>query len=199
MRTFAERHRLRFLVVNLALAGSLLLSACGPFLPRAQAEQEVGAFMLDYIIREQMGMPWKYTQTAGQPWSMAPDKANLIVWAPPVEKYDENGIQYLKTETPLHVWWLAGKQLTEVTGDKAAAIEDYRNTRMMRRPDPTESAWGWGYFEYGILSMSEGNRSARVYVGVSCGPLCGQGTIYTLERDASGTWTITNSEMRWIS
>jgi hypothetical protein len=184
----------------LALAGSLLLEACGPSasIPRAQAEQEVGAYMLDTIIREQIGMPWDYTRTAGQPWSMAPDKVDLIVWSP-VEKFSASGIKFMDRDKALHVWWLAGKQLTEVTSDKAAAVQDYRNTRMMRRPDPTESAWGWGYFEYGILSMSEGNRTARVYMGISCGPLCGQGTIYTLERDASGTWTITNSEMRWIS
>lgn len=186
-------------VCLLAILGSLLLSACGPSIPRAQAEQELGAFMLDYLIREQMGGPDNYTRTAGQPWSDAPEKVAIIVWAPPVEHFDNHTMEHLNTDMPRQVWWFAGAQLTEVTSDKAAAVQDYRDTRMARRPATTESSWGWGYFEYGILSLSNRNHKAQVYVGISCGPLCGTGTIYTLERGASGKWEIRDSEREWIS
>ncbi len=184
------------LLAIIAIAGGALLSACTPVITEAQAQKEIGVFMLDYIIRRQIGATATYLETSGQPWVKAPPDANIIVWAPPNKNIEDTSIAYLNTDQPQRVWWLEGKQLTEVTSDKAAAVEDYRQTHMMH---PASDIRGWGYYEFGILSLSDGNQKAEVYAGISCGPLCGTGTIYTLERNRAGNWEITGSEMKWIS
>ncbi len=193
----ARTHFGIYFVIILSMLGSLALSACGPSIPHAQAEQEVAAFMLDYLIAQQVGASTSYRRMPAQPWSNAPYEAGILVWAPPNPGFDQQGVDYLDTDKPVKVWWLAGAELTEVASDKAAAVQDYRNTRITHRP--ADAKWDWNYTEFGILSMSSGNQAARVYVGASCGPLCGMGTIYALERDASGTWTIRDREMKWIS
>ncbi len=162
-----------------------------------QARQEISAFTLDYIIHRKMGIGagTPYVETSAQPWVQAPPEAGIIVWAPPLEKYPDDSLcHYLNTGAPLRVWWLAGTQLTEVAGDKAAAIEDYRQTHM-----DFSKFESWSYQEYGILALSGGNTKAQVYVGVMCGPLCGEGNIYRLERSRSGKWRIRKSETKWIS
>ncbi len=193
----AHSHFGIYFIIILSMLGSLALSACGPLIPRAQAEQEAAEAMLDYLIARQGGASTSYRRMPPQPWNKAPYEAGIIVWAPPNPGWDQQGTNYLDTDRPVKVWWLSGAELTEVASDKAAAVQDYRATHMTQRP--AGAKWGWNYTEFGILSMSGGNQQARVYVGESCGPLCGMGTIYSLERDASGAWTIRASEMRWIS
>src|SRR5512138_2785073 len=180
----------------IAVLGGMLLTACAPALPREQAEQEIGDFMLDYLAAQQAG--GAYTRAAAQPWANAPDNANLIVWAPPTVPANKDGINYLQSDKPLHVWWLLDTHLTEVSGDRAAAVQAYRDRHMVHAPEGTRP-WSWGYTEFGILSLFSGNQQAQVYVGISCGPLCGNGTVYTLQRTPSGTWEIRDSEMKWIS
>lgn len=190
-------HRTPILLITAAcVLGCTLLAACGrPALPDGQADQELGSFMLDYIVRQEIGGTANYIETSGQPWVDAPPDANIIVWAPPADKIPSDSLDYLRTDEPLHVWWFAGHQLVEVT-DKQEAIQKYRQTYMS---NSSSNIWGWGYYEFGILSLSNGDRDAKVYVGVSCGPLCGNGTIYSLHRSDAGKWAITGSEMRWIS
>ncbi len=176
---------------------SLLLGACGPSIPRTQAEHEVADTMLDYLVSQQVGGSPSYRRMPAQPWSNAPYEAGILVWAPANQNFREQGIDYLETEKPLQVWWLADAALTPVASDMRLAVEDYRSTRITHRP--ADAKWGWNYTEFGILSMSNGNRQAKVYVGISCGPLCGTGTIYTLQRDDSGKWTMTDEQGVWIS
>ncbi len=196
MSRSSKQHGIYFIMI-LSILGSLALSACGPSMPRAQAEQEVAQAVLDYLVAQQVGASTSYRRMPPQPWSEAPYEAGILVWAPANPNYDQQGVDYLDTDKPVKVWWLADAELTEVASDRASAVQDYRSTRITHRP--TDAKWGWNYTEFGILSMSAGNQQARVYVGESCGPLCGTGTIYSLERDASGAWTIRDSEMRWIS
>jgi hypothetical protein len=184
------------LIVVLTVLVSLLLGACEP--PRApiseaQARHEIGSFVLDYILH----MDWRVragtpaVAAIAQPFTAVPPDAEIIVWAPPLEDHQDYPI--LRVDAPLRVWWATGNELTEVTGDKAAAIEQYRQTRMQ------DSQEIWGYHEYGILSISDGNTKAEVYVGILGGPLAGTGTIYSLVRSLSGSWTITESRLVWVS
>ena len=177
------------------MLGALLASACAPAVPKDQVEKEIVSFMLDYILREQMGGAGNYTQSGGGRWAEAPEDANIIIWAPPVEPRENSGIEFVKSDQPNRVWWYADQRLVEVT-DKQEAVRQFREAHFSSI-SPTGRAWG--YYEFGILSTSSDNREARVYLGVSCGPLCGTGTIYTLQRSKAGSWEIKDSEMKWIS
>ncbi len=190
-----------YIVALIAIAGGALLGACTPAFPKEQAEKELKEFMLDFVVKQALGGVVSYTRAGGQPWSNAPSDASLLVWAAPVDSMGD-GIEYLKSDQPLQVWWLSQNQLTEVTSDKAAAVQDYRQTRIYNyKPpaDPSTGGWGWGYYEFGILRLSNGNRQAEIYVGISCGPLCGNGTTYTLKRGDSGEWKIYEEHGVWIS
>lgn len=177
-----------------ALLGSVLLSACTPAIPTEQAEQQLVAFMLGYLLHGP-GSAGPVTGTGVRHWAEAPANASIIVWAPPVVPLKNDGIEYVQSDQPLKVWWYADEQLVEVI-DKQVAIREYRAAHL---PGTSPARYGSTYYEFGILSLSQGNRQARVYAASTCGPLCGSGSIYTLERSEAGTWEVTHSEMRWIS
>ena len=191
-----RRSRISMIVSTLlAVVCITSLAACRPAMPSPQVENELVPFMLDLIISRAAGDSAPYTRSAGQQWADAPLDASIVVWAPPVDSPDQDGIQYLKTDQPNKVWWYADHQLAEVT-DGAQAIQQFRQVHFSGNSVGNK---GWGYYEFGILSVSNAGREARVYVGISCGPLCGTGTIYTLERTDAGAWRVKDSEMKWIS
>ena len=77
--------------------------------------------------------------------------------------------------------------------DKTAAIAQYEQEFI---PNPvTES---WGFYSFGIFTVSRDNQQAEVYLGIFCGPMCGIGYMYTLQRDSSAAWNITGSEIVWL-
>jgi hypothetical protein len=160
---------------------------------RQQAEDEITSFLVDFVVVHEIGGTAEYIRTSGQPWVDAPPEANIIIYAPP--KDTSVGSSYLDTEKPIQVWWYANNQLTEVeVEDKLKAIEEYRNRYMK---DSSSGIWAWGYYEVGILSISADYQSAEVYVGASCGGLCGHGYRYSLQRSASGKWWIFDGVHLW--
>ncbi len=193
MNRLPFKNGVRSMLVILMLS-AVLLSACGPSIPQAQVEQELVPFMLDFIVQQNLGGKAPYAQSGGHLWAEAPQDAALIVWAPPVKSSEQNGTLFVNTDEPTRVWWFADNQLAEVT-DKVQAIQAFRQAHFSG--DAPEH--GWGYYEFGILSVSADGRLAKVYLGISCGPLCGTGTIYTLQRNEAGTWSIKDSEGKWIS
>ncbi len=182
-------------VIVAAILGSMFLSACTPQIPRPEAEQELVPFVLDRILLLQGGSAVNSAPSGTRRWADAPADAGIVVWAPPVVPADESGIRYVDDEQAYRVWWYADQHLVEVT-DKQEAIRQFRQTHFS---STSSSNKGWSYIEFGILSFSRGNREAKVYVGISCGPLCGNGTVYTLQRNDSGTWDVKDSEGKWIS
>ncbi|HET7378033.1 MAG TPA: hypothetical protein VFK30_15075, partial [Anaerolineae bacterium] len=121
-------------------------------------------------------------------------KANIIVWAPAIDKPDMS-TGFLQSDQPTRVWWYAENQLTE-TEDKLTSIQKYRQLYMQKTsPD----IWAWGYYEFGIVSIADDLQSAKVYVGASCGSLCGHGFYYTLRRSPAGKCWITKGEHLWQS
>lgn len=190
MRQF---NQVRASLMTAAAIAVLVSSSCAPSIPAEQAESELAAFMLDRIAQQETGGPSAPVKGSPQPWAAAPADAAIIVWAPPVERIEPDSIKYLRTEQAVRVWWLAGDQLVEVT-DRQEAIEAFRQAHMS---DP--SSRKWGYYEFGILSLTNGNRDAEIYLGVSCGPLCGEGIIYVLHRNDSGQWEIKDTRNIWIT
>jgi hypothetical protein len=187
------RPRVYFLFIAAFAIAGLISPGCTPALASDQAESELAAFMLDRVTRQKIGVPADLLPSNPQPWAAAPQDADIIIWAPPADRIEENSIAYLKTDEPIKVWWYAGDQLVEVT-DKPEAIAQFRQAHMSN-PSSTH----WSYYEFGILSLSNGNRDAEIYLGVSCGPLCGEGVIYVVHRNDSGQWETKDIRNVWIS
>lgn len=159
------------------------------------AEKELVAFTLDFIVQNEIGGTASYIQTSGQPWVDVPPDANIIIWSPPVAGAGADSFEILIRDEPIKVWLYADGNLAEVE-NKKETIQEYEDTHMS---DPESNIWAWGYYEFGIMSYSNNNREATIYLGVSCGPLCGHGVMYTVKRDSLGKWEIHNSKLLWIS
>jgi hypothetical protein len=149
--------------------------------------------MLDLILTQEIGESSGMVESSAEPWQEVPSGASLIVWAPPRPDLEDTAATYLDTDRPIKVWQYVDHEIHE-PADKTGAIQQYRDA-MIYNPD----ARTWGYYEFGILSFSNRHDEAQVYLGVSCGPLCGEGLIYSLHRGDSGTWEIVQTDPRWIS
>ena len=77
--------------------------------------------------------------------------------------------------------------------DQLAEIQRYRQDYMIY-PDNEY----WGYYTFGIFSIASDGQQAEVYLGASCGPMCGNGFMITLQRNSSGDWEISDTELVWI-
>ena len=60
-------------------------------------------------------------------------------------------------------------------------------------------SYAGNYYQFGILDIAQGHREAWVYLGVECGPLCGEGITYYLLRSPSGEWWAFRSMLSWAS
>ncbi len=183
----------RYFIMIVLLTVEVIAGACTPAVSRQQAEQELVWFMLHYMLLHEPGS--MYAQPAAAHWADAPGDASLVVWAPPANPVPDGGIGFVKTDQPIRAWWFSKGQLVEVL-DKENAIQQFRQAKFSG-PFPSDN--GGSYYEFGILSLSNGNQQAKVYADYWCGPLCGSRSVYTLRRNAAGEWEVTDSEMKWIS
>ncbi len=180
-------------IITLFITIAVLLSACSPAISKETAEKELVSFILDFIVQQEIGGTANYIQTSGQPWVDAPPNANIIIWSPPIE--NPGDFDYIKSDESIKVWLYADGKLVEAT-DMKDTIQNYKTTHMSN----TESdIWAWGYYEFGIMSISSNNQEATIYVGVSCGSLCGHGVMYTVKRNSAGKWEIKDSKDLWVS
>jgi hypothetical protein len=182
-------------IIVILIAISIFLSGCSPAITKETAEKELVSFMLDFIVQQEIGGTANYIQTSGQPWVDAPPNANIIVWYPPAENFPGDTIRYLQIDEPIKVWLYADNKLVEAT-DKKETIQKYDETQML---NPESDIWAWGSYGFGILSISESNNEAKVFFGVSCGPLCGHSVIYTVKRNTSGKWEIKDEQILEVS
>jgi hypothetical protein len=65
--------------------------------------------------------------------------------------------------------------------------------------NPASDIFAWGSYDFGIVKLSSDFLSADVYIGASCGPLCGHGVMYKIQRSPSGEWWIYDSMHLWQS
>ena len=165
--------------------------ACSNLPPSlAQSEEELIAYMHEYIIRQEIHPNFAYiipptsrdmsrTQradrfgsTEGGPGKSAP-AAKISV-------------------QPIQAWWYTNNRLL-AAGDPAAAMGLYQDNYMT---SPGIDAWG--FYTLGIFSISADGQEAEVYLGVSCGPKCGHGNLFMFERNRYWQWNLTGSEWMWI-
>jgi hypothetical protein len=179
------------IVLSLMLAMAFSLIGCSPFISREDAEKELVAFMLDHIIQNPSKEHVNYIQTSGQPWIDPPESAQLIIYAPPYKKIDKTPWEQLQTDKPIEVWWYFDNNLIEAT-EKEIALQKYVERYEYNSHD-------WSSYEFGILSISNDNKTATVYSASSFCPECAGGSILTLEKSDSGEWIIIDSESLWLS
>lgn len=177
------------------ITAAILLSGCSSGITKEAVEKELVSFIVDFIVQQEIGGPANYIQTNDRFWIDAPSSVNIIVWLPPVKNAEENSTEYLKSDEPIKVWLYADNKLVE-TIDKKETIQKFKQTYII---NPESDTWAWGYYEFGIMSMSNNNQEAAIYVSVSCGNVCGHGAMYTLKRNNSGKWEIKESQGLWVS
>lgn len=187
--------KLRNMIFVILMAMVILASGCSSTNTKETAEKDLVSFTLDFIVQQEIKGTANYIQTSGQPWVEAPPNANMIIWSPPVDNVSPDTIKYLKTNEPIKVWLYADNKLVEVA-DKEGAIQEYRQTHMS---NPKSNIWAWGYYQFGIMSLSNNNNEAKIYVDVYCGITCGHGVMYTVKRNTSGKWEMTESKFLWVS
>lgn len=159
-----------------------------------QAREEIVTFVLDFIVKYEIGETADYIRTSGMPWVDSPPEANIIVYAPALENA-ENSWEYLDNDNPITVWWYADGELI-IVEDKQKAIEEYQKNYM---DNPASDIFAWGSYDFGIVKLSSDFLSADLYIGASCGPLCGHGMMYKIQRSPSGEWWIYDSTHLWQS
>ncbi len=169
--------------------------AATPPASEEQAREEIVSFVLDFIVKYEIGETADYIRTSGMPWVDSPPEANIIVYAPAVEPTEDNYWSYIDSDNPIRVWWYADNKLTEV-GEKQKAIDEYRKKYI---DNSSGTIFVWGSYDFGIIKVNPDFRSAEIYVGASCGPLCGHGYLYWLQRSSSGEWWIYDSQHLWQS
>lgn len=181
----------RILLALMVLLLGALTPACTAQAERETVEAELALFMRDHIVNEYLDANLAYPASADTAQAAKNPVPSIIIWAPP-GRNPHSPNEFVRLDQPTKVWLFADGQLSEVS-DKTAAIDQYRQ-EYMNYPE-SES---WGFYNIGILSVSSKGQQAEVYLGIFCGPLCGIGYRYTLQRSSSGGWEITGAERVWI-
>jgi len=152
--------------------------------PDGQAAQaEIVAFVVDFILKEEIRGTAEYVRAAAQDIVPGPPEACIIVWG-------EKG-------SPKKVWWYTdqGDTLAE-RQDMQAAITEYREKYI---ETAKTDIFAYGSYDFAFESVAEDRSAATVNVGAHCGPLCGHGVRYRLMRSPSGEWWIAGSDHLWQS
>ena len=181
----------RILLILTTAILSVSMISCSTSTRNEQVNEELVAFMLDHIVMNYVDVRIAASASGDQAEQGANPVPSLIIWAPQGKDAHSPG-EILDLENPIKVWMYTGHQLSEVS-DPATAIEQYKN-EYIQYPE-TES---WGFYNFGIFSVSRDAQQAEVYLGISCGPMCGIGYLYTLQCNTSAGWEITDTELVWI-
>jgi hypothetical protein len=171
-------------------------SATPTLAPKAASEDEIISFALDFIVKEEILGLVEYVKTSNESWVPGPPKANIIIYAPVV--HDANHPEWgpnVNPGQPIKVWWYENDRLVE-TEQKLEAIHRYTEQFMST---PSADIFAWGFYVFGIDSIAEDGSHAKLYMGATCGPVCGHGILYALRRQSSGAWLITDQQFLWGS
>jgi hypothetical protein len=189
----------KILLWSMAILNCNLLLACGSkpsteavVVSRQQAEHELVTFMLDYILTQEIPNNLPYIPPEERAISGPAAIVSIIIQAPPGEN-PKPGENPLDLTRPVRVWLQKDNQLYEAI-DITETIAQYRQDQMN-----IQVSQAWGFYNFGIISISEDGQQAKVFWEVSCGIDCGHGYLHILERNAQGKWEITGSEWMWLA
>ena len=195
----STRNRRKYSLVILTILIGIILPAYGSqstqeegVVSRQQAEHELVTFMLNHIQNQEIPQNLPYIPPEERATSGPAAIVSIIIQAPAGEK-PEPGENPLDLTQPVRVWLYKDNQLYEAI-DKTETIEQYRQDYMI-----FHDLHDWGFYNFGIVSISDDGQQAKVYWEVSCGMDCGHGYLHILERNAQGKWVVTGSEWGWIA
>jgi hypothetical protein len=189
---------LKIIVVLITILITALPLSCSPSVTKEDAKKELVSFMLDFIVQQKIEGPENHNQS-NNPSQVNPLlDASMIVLLPPNEDFNGAGFDYLRFDEPIQVWLYDDGNLEEVN-DKEAAIQKYQEVYMTHNPNPGADSWFWGFYQFGIMSISRTNTKATIYLVDSFGPDTAGGLMYTVQRDELGKWSITHTELLWLS
>lgn len=154
-----------------------------------ETENELITFMLNFSLQALSVETTNYLQTNGKPWVNAPPSANLIIYLPPNKQKFEAPWDAINYEEPVKVWWYFDGNLVEAT-DNQTAIQKWQELY-------AHNSWP-DRFDFGILSLSSDKTTATIYFSRSTCPECSGGILLTVQKNASGKWTLTNSKLLWL-
>ncbi len=166
--------------------------------PRTKTEESLSVFMQNYIIDNEIVPMLDIFKTENIPGLDAPPEAQIIVWSPIIADYQTSDpFNWLDTPNAYKVWKYGDKGLV-VQEDEQGAIADYQHKYMNNNPS-IPSIFTWGYYEYGIVSITEDLKSSKVYLSASCGSACGHGILFTLKLNDKAEWEISELQAMWGS
>ncbi len=175
-----------------------LPTATATLAPKPPAvEDEIVSFAVDYIVTAEIrDMADFIKNNSGESWMPGPPKASIIIYGPVVNdpEHPEWG-PHVNDQQAIKVWWYEDDQLAE-TDQKTEAMSRYEEQFMAT---PAADIFAWGYYDFGIASVTEDGRQAELYIGASCGPLCGHGILYKILRESPGKWRIIDQQFLWQS
>jgi hypothetical protein len=163
--------------------------------PEQRVEDEIVTFMIEYITENEIEPMIDIIAEEDIPLIDTPPDEFIIIWLPPSATRGEDPWHWLDDEQPNGVWLYSDGDVSE---REAGAIEEYRQ-EYIEPDDGWASIFQWGYYEFGLLSISENEQDAEVYLSATCGSLCGHGVVLTLQRSSGGVWEIVNTEVLWVS
>jgi hypothetical protein len=146
-----------------------------------KTEDELISFMLDYILQSRIDHSTDFVQTRGEPWLNAPESAIII-------RYGRDG-----SDEPIKVWWYFDNQLVEAT-DNQMAWNKWNEYYSYNSPSYT---WP-DNIAFSINSVSNRNTKATIYYSLSTCSECAAAFLFTLEKNASGEWSIIKDETLWM-
>lgn len=203
-----RNHKSIFLLFSIAIIfilGAAVIYS-NPFLSRQDAEHEIASFMTDLLVKQgpigvevpsdylyvqELENPIERIETSDQPWLNASQPTTIIVWAPPIDNFDTTTNLYaLQDDAPISVWWYFDNTLVTVS-NKTEAIAKYEELFILDAP---EIGCYYNFSSFGILSLSNNLRDAKVFVAVGNGSFCGLQTTLLLHRSLFGKWKIIGTE-----
>ena len=194
-----KHNRRSIILLMIAILMGNILPACADsstqeavVITRQQAEHELVTFMLDLILNQEIPKYLPYIPPGERSIRAPAAVASLIIQAPPIDA-PQPGENPLDLTQPLRVWLYKDNQLFEAI-DKTETIQQYRQDHMNY-----QLSQDWGFYNFGIVSISDDGQQAKVYWEVSCGFDCGHGYLNLMQRNAQGKWQITGAEWGWIA
>ncbi len=174
---------------------TFLLSSCNSISNKPTiTEQKIASVAIKIIVQQIHGTA-DYIENSGQPWVEDAPDSNLIVWYKQENTEDVEPFHYISRSDPIKAWYFSEGNLSEAVDTKDAIEKFDEDIKQYSETD----IWAYGYYAFAIESISKGNREAVLNIATSCGPLCGNGTLYTLRKDWLGRWQVINSEMLYMA
>jgi hypothetical protein len=166
--------------------------------PKNEIEKSLSVFMQNYIVENEILPLLDIFKSENIPGLSGPPESFIIVSSPIIKDYQSSDpFQWLDTNNAYEVWLYENNQLI-VQKNAQSVITNYQQ-KYMKIDQSKPSIFTWGYHEFGIVSISDDQRTAEIYLSVTCGSACGHGILFTLKQDNNGEWTINDLQGLWGS